>query len=40
MSGAPLDPYLVGTYYTYVLIFFATLAAVSAVKLLVRRGRG
>lgn len=39
MSGSSLDQQLVSTYYTYVLIFFAALAAVSVAKLLVRRGR-
>lgn len=39
MSEALLDPQLVSTYYTYLLIFFGTIAAVSAAKLLMRRGR-
>lgn len=39
MSEAPLDPQLVSTYYTWILIFFAALAAASVAKLLVRRGR-
>jgi len=40
LSEAPIDPQLTTTYYVYVLVFFAVLAAVSLVKLLVGKGRG
>ncbi len=40
MSSEPLYPQLAITYYTYVLIFFVSLAAASAAKLLAGRGRG